>query len=159
MNRYARLLSGLVLVLPAMGQAHAQDNAQICMFRCAPVIGTAKYDACLSECFGEEEGETGQESGSGSASPVDISGLHGFWQQVATPCGTVSYEFLDIGEDGVSFYEAACTIQSGSHEGATYTLNQLCEFGDTWDSVTRIRSIRSDEIEVDGERYRKCPRP
>ena len=151
-------LAVLLLAINGAPKAYAKDSGQICMFRCAPMLGTDRYDACVSECFAEEEGYE-QDVEARPSNRVDISSLHGYWHKAGSPCGTVTYEFLNIDETGASGYETSCEIQSSTREGATYTLNQQCEFGDVWESTLRIRSIKRGEIDVDGERYRKCPRP
>lgn len=148
----------MALVVAAAGgtaRAADEDNAQICMFRCAPQLGEQGYDACLSDCFGESDGAS-----SDAGSKVDHSPIFGFWQGKHTACGNVSDDTWSIDASGASAYESTCKLLSSTREGDTFVLQQRCEYfeNDVEERPVRIRLVRKKEIEINGTRYRRCNR-
>lgn len=133
--------------------ARADDPAQICMFRCAPVLGTKGYDQCVSDCFAEEEGAPAASAG------VDFTPIHGSWRGEPAACGRITEDGWEIDASGASAYELSCKLLSSSRDGDTFVLDQSCEYyGDVEETSLSIRLVRKNEIEIDGARYHRCRR-
>ena len=150
------LFSFIVLAgcLFAASSSAQEDNAQICMFRCAPVVGTEGYDQCITECTSEGDAPAGAAQG------VDLQPIFGFWQGKHTACGTVSDDTWSIDASGASAYESTCKLLSSSRKGKTFSLRQRCEFfeNEVEEGTVDIRLVRDGEIEINGTRYRRCSR-
>lgn len=137
--------------------------AQICMFRCAPDLGTKGYDRCLAECFGPESSASDEEAGPDQSadSGDDISPLFGFWQAVHTSCGTISDGSWHVDASGASPYEASCELRSARRNGDTFTLEQKCTYfeDEVEQTVVRVRLLAKDAIDIEGKRYARCEQP
>lgn len=88
----------------------------------------------------------------------DYSALYGTWWGTHTACGKASDDFWDIKRGSASQMEETCKVSSATRNGKTYKLTRQCVgFADeTWTSTDTIRLISKKEIEVGGQRYRRC---